>query len=221
MSPTTILSIISFAPAFFLLYWVLGKYTGYFKDNKAFMMVILGLGIGLILGLTTLYFPIGVFLWMMGIIFLTELIKLIIFLQKPFRLNHDTTFYGMAFGTGLGAMYLFYNIYFVTPLNITGVFLILLLSINYTFINASTGAIIGYGCYKGEFWRYFFRAFIIYGILGFLLSFVWSGLSRTGSFSLLIIGVVYNVFIFFYVYNSFLEKTVPDEMKRAKEKLEN
>lgn len=219
MSPTTILSIISFAPAFILLYWVLGKYTGYFKDNKALLMVILGLGIGLILGFTTFFFPLDVFLWTMAIIFLTELIKLILFLQKPFRLNHDTTFYGMAFGIGIGAMYVFFNSYYagLTSLKPEVIIFILLLSINYTSINASTGAIIGYGCYKGEFWRYFFRAFIIHGILGFILTFVWGGLSIVGSFSLMGIGVVYNVLILSYVYNSFLEKTVPDEMKKIKE----
>lgn len=223
MNSTTVISLIGFGPAIFLLYFVLGEYEGYFKDNKAFFMIILGLGVGMVVGTLSLYFPLGDFLWTLGIISLIELIKFLIFLQKPFRLNHDTTFYGMALGIGIAAMMFFVYGYSagLTELSAKTTFFVLLLSLNYNLLHGSTGAIIGYGVYKGEFWRYFFRAFILSGIHGFLMSIVWRGkISDTGSIALLIIGCIYGVILTLYIYKDIFPKTVPKEMKRAKERLE-
>ena len=225
MNSLTIISLISFAPAIFLLYVILGEYEGYFKDNKALFMVILGLGIGMIIGFFSVLFELSDFLWVVLLVFLIELIKMVILLQKPFRLNHDTTFYGMGLGIGIGAMFVFTNIYLsgVTAISIESVSFVLLFSINYTFINSATGAVMGYGSYQGEFWKYLFRAFIIHGIHGFLMSLVWgifttSSFSITAMYALLIIGVVYNVFLMFYVYNVIFDKTIPKEMKKVKKK---
>lgn len=226
MNSLTIISLISFAPAIFLLYVVLGEYEGYFKDNKALFMVVIGLGVGMILGFFSILFDLSDFLWVVILIFLIDLVKMVILLQKPFRLNHDSTFYGMAFGVGFGAMFVFTSIYLsrVTAITPQTVFFVLFFSINYTFINSSTGAIIGYGSYKGEFWKYLFRAFIVHGVHGLIMTLVWGiftkGLfSITAMYALLVIGAIYNVFLLFYIYNDIFDKTIPEEMKRAKRKL--
>jgi len=211
---TSLISLIVFAPSLFLLYFILGKYDKYFKHNKAFFMIAIGLGFGLMAGIFSFYLPLGEFFWTLVLVFFIELSKLLILLQKPFRLNHDSTFYGMSFGIGIAAMFTFVNTY-SSGLSLTSAAFIFLIAYNYTLINSSTGAIIGFGSYKGEFWRYLMRGFILHGGLGFFLSLVWKGqFSQNGSFALLIIGAIYSTVIFLYTYNEILEKTVPDKLKK-------
>ncbi len=223
MNPFTIVSLVSLAPAAFLLYFILGQFEGYFKDNKAFFMIIVGMGIGLVMGILSSMIMILNILLILGVIFLTELIKMVVMLQKPFRLNFDTPFYGFAIGSGIGATFVFVNVYYagLAELAPRTILFILLLSINYTFINASTGTMIGYGSSKGKFWKYLFRAFIAHGILGIMLTFVYAGDSLTGIFSVLIIGVVYNIVLLLFVLNNILKKTVPEKMKKVKYEIES
>ncbi len=224
MNPTSMMALIGFGPAIILLYFVLGEFEGFFIDNKAFFMITFGLLIGLILGIFSLYLPLGDFLWALTLIFLIELIKFVILLQKPFRLKHDATFYGMALGIGIGAMMIFiYGFYAgLTHLELKTILFLLLLSYNYNLLHGSTGALIGYGCYIGDFWKYFFRAFLISGAHGLLMSVIWgtsfdkSG-AETKMFALLIIGGVYATVVLLYIYKEIIPKTIPDELKRAKE----
>lgn len=222
MNTTFIVSAVNFIPAAFLLYFILGRYEGYFKDNKAFFMIIFGLGVGMALGLFSLFLPLGDILWGLSFVGLFELIKLTILIQKPFRLNHDTTFYGMALGIGMGAMYIMVSSFYAGLVEIGGrtILFIFLLSFNYTFINSSTGALIGFGSYKGEFWKYFFRGFVFHGILGILMTIIWSGLNESAAFSLLIIGCIFNVLVALYIYNVIFDKTIPDEIKRLHQKID-
>lgn len=221
MNAITILGLIGFAPATVLLYFLLGEFEGYFKDNKAFFMVTLGLGIGLGIGIFSQSFPLQNFFWTLLVVALIEVVKFFILLQKPFRLNHDTTFYGMALGTGIAAMMMFIYI-FSAGLNqvaLRTAAFVLLLSFNYTVIHFSTGAMLGYGSYKGDFWRYLLRSFLISGGHGFIMTFVWGArFGQVGVFALLIIGAVFATIVLFYVYNEIIPNTIPKEMKRAMRK---
>ncbi len=224
MNPTSIMALIGFGPAIIVLYFVLGKFEGFFIDNKAFFMITFGLLVGLIIGIFSLYLPLDDFLWALALIFLIELTKFIILLQKPFRLKHDATFYGMAFGIGMGAMMVFvYGFYAgLTHLESKTILFVLLLSYNYNLIHGSTGALIGYGCYRGDFWKYFFRAFLISGAHGFMMSLIWgTPLGESGAevrmFALLIFGGIYATLILLYIYKEIIPKTIPDELRRAKE----
>ncbi len=227
MSVINVMALIGFGPAIVLLYFVLGKFEGYFKDNKALFMVTFGMAIGLFIGIFSLYLPIYDFLWALALIFLIELIKFVILLRKPFRLKHDATFYGMALGIGMASTMVFIYGYFaeLTEINARVVAMVLLLSYNYNLIHGSTGAIIGYGSYKGEFWSYFFKAFIISGGHGFLMTMVWSTPSDVDIydvriFSLLIMGAVYATVLLLYVYNDIIPKTIPRGMKDARKAFE-
>lgn len=220
MNLFTIISLITLAPAVFLLYFVLGQFEGYFKDNKAFFMIILGMGIGMMMGILSSTVMILNIILILAVIFLIELTKMLVMLQNPFRLNFDTPFYGFALGCGLGATFVFVNVFYagLVSLEFETVLLIILLSINYTSINASTGTLIGWGSSKGEFWKYLFKAFIAHGILGLLLFVVYGGISLAGIYSLLIIGIVYNILLLMFVQNKILKRTIPEEMKKAKKK---
>ena len=218
------MALIGFGPALVLLYVLLGSYEGYFKDNKAFFMVTFGLVIGLIIGVFSMYLPLADFLWTLALVFLIELIKYVILLQKPFRLKHDATFYGMALGLGMAAMMVFtYGFYAgLDHVETKTMLFVLLLSYNYNVLHGSTGALIGYGCYTGDFWKYFLRAFLISGGHGFLMSAIWatpyqdSG-SESRLFALLIIGAVYVTLLLLYIYKEIIPKTIPKEMRLAKE----
>lgn len=223
MSPFTIISLISLAPAAFILYVVLGQFEGYFKDNKAFFMIILGMIIGLFTGILSSTVMILNILLILGVIFLIELSKMLVMLQKPFRLNFDTPFYGFAIGSGIGATFVFVNVFYagLIELDPRTILFILLLSINHTMINASTGAIIGFGSYKGEFWKFLFRAFIAHGVMGILLTFVYGGGSVSGIYSVLIIGVIYNIVLLMFVQNKIFKESIPDKMKKAKKMVDS
>jgi len=183
-------------------------------------MIILGMGIGMMMGILSSTVMILNIILILAVIFLIELTKMLVMLQKPFRLNFDTPFYGFALGCGLGATFVFVNVFYagLVSLEFETVLLIILLSINYTSINASTGTLIGWGSSKGEFWKYLFKAFIAHGILGLLLFVVYGGISLAGIYSLLIIGIVYNILLLMFVQNKILKRTIPEEMKKAKKK---
>ena len=221
MNAITIVGLIGFIPAAALLYFILGEFEGYFKDNKAFFMVTLGLGIGLGVGLFSMSFPLQNFFWTLVIVGFIEVVKFFILLQKPFRLKHDATFYGMAMGAGIAAMMVFIYIYYAGLAEVafrTAIF-VLLLSYNYTLIQASTGALLGFGSYKGDFWRFLLRSFLISGGHVFIMTFVWGGrFGQAGSFALLAIGAIFATVIMFYIYNITIPSTIPKEMKRAMKK---
>lgn len=226
MNATNIITLIGFVPTIVLLFFVLGKFEGYFIDNKAFFLIFLGMIIGLFIGIFSFYIPIYDFFWALALISLIELIKLLILMQKPFRLKHDATFYGMGLGIGIASTMIFvYGFYSgLTELQLITVSAVFLLSYNYNLIHGSTGAIIGYGSYRGEFWNYFFKAFIISGGHSFLMTLVWiTDLETSGGevriFSLLIIGGIYATLVLLYVYNEIIPKSIPKELKKAREKL--
>lgn len=220
MNVTTIIGLLGFGPGLVLLYFVLGRYEWYFKDNKAFFMVILGLFVGLIVGVVSNTVPMNQFFWTLIIVFSIEIIKFFILLQKPFRLEHDATFYGMALGIGTAAMLVFvYSFGALDTISTKTAVFILLISYNYTLINASTGALIGFGSYKGDFWRYLFRSFVMHGIHGFLMTWVWNpNFALTTKFGILALGGIYVTLVLIYIIKDIIPKTIPKELKRARKR---
>ncbi len=221
MHPISIIGLISFAPAIFLLYKVLGDREAYFKHNKAFFMVALGMVVGMFVGPFSIAIPLHIFLWTLALVVLIELTKFIVLMTKPFRLKHDSTYYGMAMGIGIGPMMVFLYGYFAALMEIslkTALF-IGLLSVSYTFIHAATGAFIGFGCYKGEFWRYFTKAVIVSGLHGLVMSIVWGGhFSETGNFALTVVASLFSVTVMLYIVFEILPKTIPDRLKKIESK---
>jgi len=181
----------------------------------------------MVLGFISLYFDLSSFSMTLLVIVQIEVVKFFILLQKPFRLNHDSTFYGLALGTGIGAMLVFVYSYAAalafleegTLLDLSTVLFVFLISYNYTLVNASTGAIIGYGSYKGDFWIYLVKGVVVNGVHGLMMTTVWSfQFGLTGSFAVLIVGAVYCTVLIFYIYNEVLLPSIPDELKKHLEK---
>jgi len=220
MDPASVIGLVSFIPAIVVLYFILGEFEGYFKDNKALFMVIAGLGLGMVISFFSLYFPLDVFLWAIGIIVLIEVLKFFILLQKPFRLNPDTTFYGLALGTGIGAMVTFTYSYVAgfTELDFGTISFVFLLSYNYTLLNASTGAVIGYGSSRGEFWEYLGRGIMLSSLHALLMTFIWSlRFGEMGSVILLVLGSLYVTLLIYHVCTDLFPASIPEEIKEKKD----
>jgi len=220
-SPSTVLGILIFVPALIVLYYFLGEYERYFKANKALFVILVGLAVGMGVGFFSLYFFLGDIVSVLLLIALVEIIKFLVLMQRPFRMKYDAPFHGFALGTGIAAMMVFtmvygFGLFSLDPLNVV---FILLVSYNYTFVQASTGGIIGYGSSKGEFWRYLMRAFLVSGLHGSLMTFFWAGrFSLFIDFVLLMIGGVYGTYLIFYVYNEIFPEVVSDKIEELKER---
>lgn len=220
ISPPTVLVLIVFTPAIIVLYYFLGEFERYFKANKALFMVLAGLGVGMFVGLFPRALPLDDMMWAFGILLLGETIKLFTMIQKPFRLNYDTSFYGLAFGTGIATMMVLMLIYppGIVSLDIMTVLFVFLISCNYIFVGASTGGIIGYGSTLGEFWRYFGRALLLGGIHAFMMTFVWTfGYEQIySSFAVLLIGFIYGSFLILYIYNEIFPEVIEEKIEEVK-----
>lgn len=220
LSPATIIGIIVFIPAVIALYYFLGEYEKYFKANKALFMVIAGLAVGVGAGFFSLSFFLQGIVLALLLIVLVEVIKFLVMMQKPFRMNYDTPFYGFAFGTGIGAMMVFTLVYGfrLFSLELTEVILIFLISYNYTFVHASTGALIGYGSKEGEFWRFLLRAVLVSGVHVSLIAFFWEGrFGFNGDLTVLIAGAVYGSILILYVYNEIFPEIISNKLEEIEE----
>jgi len=221
-NPSTVLGIVVFIPALIVLYYFLGGFERYFKANKALFMVLAGLAVGMFVGFFSRYFPLDNIVWAFGIVILIETIKLFAMIQKPFRLNYDSSFYGLAFGTGIAAMMVFTFAYAagLVSLDFTTILFVFLISCNYTFVGASTGGIIGYGSSLGDFWKYFGRALLLGGIHSSLMTFVWTfGYEELfASFAALVIGSVYGAILILYVYNEIFPEVIEEKIEEVKDK---
>lgn len=219
--PFTVLGILVFVPAIVTLYFFLGEFERYFKANKALFMVLAGIGLGMIIGFFSLYFPLYNIIYALLIIALIEIIKFFIMLQKPFRLKYDAPFYSFAFGSGLAAMMIFTQIYGLGwfSLEAANVLFIFLLSYNYTFVNAGTAGIIGEGSRIGEFWRYLLRGFLLAALHGSMMTLAWTWIGQenfTGGFTLLFIGAVYGTYLVYYVYSNIFPEAIEEKLEEEK-----
>lgn len=220
LNPATILGIIIFIPPIIALYYLLGEYERYFKANKALFMIFTGLAVGVGAGFFSISFFLQGIVSALLLVILVEVIKFLVMMQTPFRMNYDTPFYGFAFGTGIGAMMIFTLVYGfrLFSLEATEVAMIFLLSYNYTFVQASTGTIIGYGSSLGEFWRYLLRAVLVSGIHVSLMAFFWERrFDLIGDFAVLMIGAVFGTIVILYVYRELFPEIISDKLDELEE----
>ena len=186
---TIALAVVSFGPAFLLMFYTLRDYTfpkaekPFFDDTRVFMMFIFGIVIGMIfffidVGISVSITAATVILIALSVPLLQGLIKLVILNWPKFQRKVDTGFYGLALGMGIAATYSFSRMYYVTmPGNLQFIgmesmdffsFLVVaMIGVQIVLIQGATTAMIGVGCARGQQWAYFANA-MIYAI-GFSL----------------------------------------------------
>ena len=164
-------------PALALMFWTLKDYTypaverPYFDDRKLFLMLAVGMVIGVAVFVVQSYFNLGFLLFALLFAVLEPLIKMVILNMPRVARKLDTSFYGFALGLGIGSTMAFGSVFYtmqqsdgLSPLAWIAVFI---LAMQMVLLHASTGAMIGTGSARGEVWGYFAQAGMVH--IGFNL----------------------------------------------------
>jgi hypothetical protein len=164
-------------PALALMFWTLRDYTypkverPFFDDRKLFLMLAVGMVIGVIVYVLQSYFDLGYLLFALLFAVFEELIKLVILNMPRFARKLDTSFYGLSLGLGIGSTMafgaVFYTIQQSDGLGIEGWLTVIVLGVQMVLLHASTGAMIGTGTARGEVRGYFAQAGLLH--IGFNL----------------------------------------------------
>jgi hypothetical protein len=164
-------------PALALMFWTLKDHTypaverPFFDDRKLFLMLAVGMVIGVVVYVVQSYFNLGYLLFALLFAVFEELVKLIILNMPRFSRKLDTSFYGYALGLGIGSTMgfgaVFYTMQQSDSMDIGIWATVFLLAIQMVLLHAATGAMIGAGAARGEMWGYFAQACLFH--IGFNL----------------------------------------------------
>lgn len=157
---------IGIIPALALWFFALKGYEGLYKDKTLFLTFVIGILIGVIAAVARFFvytYPLAILLIVI-FAFFEQLFKTTVLNIGRLQRKKETTIYGLSLGLGFGASF--------TPFLIlaggiseqsTTAFLALVFigAIGYTLFHAATGAIIGFGIYKGKLIKYLLTAIII------------------------------------------------------------
>ncbi len=227
--------IVGFGPAIAVLYHALRTYDYPFTDRSFFdtRRVFLGLAVGMVLGTISGAFTVGARFGIASLLDLVivlilvslfeEAFKLIYLNRKGYRGRFDTTFYGLSLGVGIAAIASAGNAYTNGPgLFAPAVFLpLLVFSISLALVHGATGAILGYGCSKGDVVAAFAQALVGRVLHAALLLpfFVWFSTPQipvvVPIFSLAA-AIAFTFFLYAYAYRTLLPNTLPAEMRRER-----
>ncbi len=225
-------SIIGFAPAVFLLYILLKRYEGFFKEKNVFLAFSAGLVVGMLITVFHLAsddFVLGhldLSILVFGILFalFEESAKLVILNMPRYHRKFVTVYYGAGLGLGIGSMSIIAISFKLLldnpgslgdPLTMLG---LIILSFNFSLLNSSTGIMIGFGCAKGLVLKYFYRAIFLHAAYNIiLLPFMWG--VPGADYGSLVLATLFAAALFWYVLTSILPEAVPpkDQKKRRRE----
>ncbi|MCX8173658.1 MAG: hypothetical protein N3F63_03500 [Thermoplasmata archaeon] len=229
----SVASIIGIIPAIVLLYNLLKKYErpyvefALFDFGRVGLAFIVGLFAGVVVGVaryvfyevvTTSQIVEAVILMLLFFPFFEELLKLIILNTKFFHRKFDTVFYGISLGTSIGLMS-FVSLALImlrtTDLgsspHLVGV--LLLVAMNFIFINAFTGSVIAYGVQTGKIWGHLLRAVLFSAINNFLLFPFYRALP-TLMYLFLVFALIYSLFTLYLVERKVIPSAIPDKVKK-------
>jgi len=225
--------IIGFGPAVAVLYHALRTYDYPFTEHAYFdtSRVFLAFGVGIVLGTVSGAFTValGVFSLVSLVIALLLLalfeegIKLVYLNRKGYRGRFDSTFCGVSMGIGIAALVSAGNAYvnrqdLLAPVPIA---FLAALSASLALVHASTGAIIGSGCSKGEVTTPFLQAYVARALHAAMLVpfIVWSSLPQADVvvpvFSLST-ALAFTILVYVHVYRVVLPDTLPPELRRER-----
>ncbi len=194
-----------------------------FDDRKVFFALAVGLVLGTVSSVFSLYSGavsfVGVILTLSIVILFEESFKLVYLNRKGYRTNFASTYYGLALGLGIAATLILATGLRNPDFPSSAITFTLLVAYSFSLctIEATTGAIIGYGCSRGEPWSNFFlalfiRFFYTFVSIPFLLG---SDLSPDWLVMLsLIASVAVGVSLYYYSYVEILPGTLPPDLRR-------
>ena len=203
-----IIALITLSPPILFIYLYAGEHEREFMHNKMMVYMAMGIILGTIFWLlevmtygnilvlmASLYFD--VLPYLLFIALFEELIKSIILNRKNRQGKRDTVWYGAAMGFVIGGIMsaeMMYQSLLIFP-NLPEIYVYFFaLSVSFSAMHGSTGALIGYGSYTNRSWKHLFRAYLIH-ILFILIFFL--GLSAP---VLVVVLVLYSMFNLVRVY---------------------
>jgi len=222
---------VGIGPALVLMWLGLRRYTypqiekALFDDRRIFFALAVGLVVGTVSSFISLNLPrldvTSILVDLAAIAMFEETFKLIYLNRTGYRQNFSSTFYGFALGLGVAAtVVLSFGLgnpnLTTNPLTFI---LLAMFSIGFAAMEATTGALIGYGCSKGLPWSYLIRALLarliyVVSALPFLLSAGPEWLIYISMFSSLGVGLL----LYFFVLSITFQETLPPDFRRRARK---
>jgi len=213
-------------PALALMFWTLRDYTypkverPFFDDRKLFLMLAVGMVIGVITYSVRSWFPMEFVLYALIFAVLEPLLKLIILNIPRFQMKLDTSFYALSFGLGIGSTTAFGAIFQSISVldHVYGWILIMLIAMQFVFLHASTATLIGTGVARGEPWGYFAHAGLVHVAFNMLMVPFFMGLDW--GIATLAVATLLVAYYYVQVHRHLLPSVVRDALKamqRAKE----
>lgn len=222
--PFLVSTIVGFIPSFGILYFAWGKLEGIFSEKQMFWNYFIGWIMGVVIAIFFLILKYSVSAYLdLSIIFViffaifTESLKYIYLNIPKKRENYQLPYQGFALGLGISALWavaIIYQYLKYANLNpteyIVGIISFFLFSTGIASIQASAGAMLGYGIFKGEGERYLLKSMGVMAIFNLtLLPLVWD-LNPIYYIFGFFIGIPY---LYFKVYKGVLVNVIPREVK--------
>lgn len=215
-------------PALALMFYTLRDYTypqverPFFDDRKLFLMLAVGMVIGVVVYVLQSYFDLGFILFALLFAVLEELIKLVILNMPRFSRKLDTSFYGFALGLGIGSTMAFGAVFYTmqqSDMDLLAWVTVLVLAVQMVLLHASTGALIGTGSARGEMWGYFAQAGLVHIGFNLLMAIPLNFDNIIAAWAGVILATLLVAYYYLQVHRHLLPSVVKDAlaaMKQAK-----
>lgn len=215
-------------PALALMFYTLRDYTypqverPFFDDRKLFLMLAVGMVIGVVVYVLQSYFDLGFILFALLFAVLEELIKLVILNMPRFSRKLDTSFYGFALGLGIGSTMAFGAVFYTmqqSDMDLLAWITVLVLAVQMVLLHASTGALIGTGSARREMWGYFAQAGLVHIGFNLLMAIPLNFDNIIAAWAGVILATLLVAYYYLQVHRHLLPSVVKDAlaaMKQAK-----
>ncbi|MEW5760438.1 MAG: hypothetical protein AB1779_06715, partial [Candidatus Thermoplasmatota archaeon] len=215
--------IIGFIPSFTILYLIIQKYSKFFEEGKVYLAFFAGMIFGMVAYFFHLLFDgfflsaidLAILFYGMGFAGLEDMMKVVVLNYPSLQRKYDITYYGCAFGSGFAGILIVvisYRTFYVNPLSITYIVLLLCYSISFSLLHISLGGLIGYGLSKFLLFSYFIRAWLIHIIYNFIT--LW----MVGAYQyweiIPLFAFIYSFFIYLFITKNILIDALPDEKRK-------
>jgi hypothetical protein len=230
-------AVATIVPALGFLWYLLGRYEGYFEDARVFFSLVVGFFAGLVVaflegalfqfdsvafalsaGLATAFV-----LYVVGYAFVEAAAKTVVLGMEKFRKRKDTPYYGAALGIGFGAMVALQSVavgfqrigelgWSWEPATLAIAAFVLMLAYGNLLVQGAAGVWVGRGSAEGKLWKGQWHGTLLHIPL---LAFLWlAKLEGLWTISLAASGaMVYGLGLVLYTQRNILDKVVPPEIR--------
>ncbi|MCE5261761.1 MAG: hypothetical protein LLG21_07310 [Euryarchaeota archaeon] len=210
-------------PALALLFWTLQDYTyprverPFFDDRKLFLMLAVGMVIGVIVYVLQSYFDLGYLLFALLFAVVEELLKLVILNFPRFARRLDTSFYGLSMGLGIGSTMAFGAVLSTIQqsdgLGAMAWVMVVILGVQLVLLHGSCGALVGTGSARGEVWGYFAQAGLLHIGFNLLMAVPLNVDSDLAAWTSVVLATLLVLYYYIQVHRHLLPSVVKDALK--------